>query len=487
MKEILRLSHMYTDIPGNVNLRDFNLTVSSGEVVYLVANTDVEKYLIRDILLGRQKFSGGSIHCGGRKQTEWDDQRAYGNGVFYIDERHQLVSGFTAMENICVMKKTAWKEVVIPRGRSHRTVQKLLDMVGLQKKPEESVASFSHFEKQLVCVARMLYQGARVLIVDGLENKYSMREILHMQRLIRMLADMDISWILLQRQPAQFLPICSKCVLLRAGCDAKLLFQPDITWEKIAAYRLLYVLPDVRAIEEKQEKQTSSAGKFLARHPDGVEKEYRIIGYYDLGIDSKVGFLEYLQQFQDGQWQVSVGGESLGKTVDHKKGHLLIGTNSVEELMYNLNLGENLAFAVRCRTDGRKVFLSHKLCNYLRMEFLRYFDLDPKVKTLGELSYFERKLLSIYRWLLVGNVRSILLEEPNLNLQGIEIEKMQEYLSVICHNYAPIGIFSKNAQELIETCEVIVLTYNKKYIKIYEKDEFHTIIPETTRMIHELT
>ena len=82
MREILKLSHIYTDAPSNFKLRDFNLTVGSGEVIYLVANTDVEKYLIKDIITGMNADYRGGIYYRNRKQTRWNSQEAYVNGIF---------------------------------------------------------------------------------------------------------------------------------------------------------------------------------------------------------------------------------------------------------------------------------------------------------------------------------------------------------------------------------------------------------------------
>lgn len=486
MREILKLTHIYTDAPSNFKLRDFNLTVGSGEVIYLVANTDVEKYLIKDIITGMNADYRGGIYYRNRKQTRWNSQEAYVNGIFYVDERHQLVPKFTIMENICVMKKTAPAEVIIPLGQELRRTREILELIGLQRNPEECIEHFSHFEKQLVCIAKMIYKGAQILMIDGLENKYSMREILHMRSLVSVLSGMDLALIFLQRQPAEMLSICSKCVLMRRGSDVKVLFQPEITRERISEYRLSNTSSEAKPENPVQEKVRRISRKFSVKNQHGTEKRYRIIGYYDLGVDSKVHFREYLQHLNESQVQVSIDGELLRDIVDRDGESLIVGINSVEELMYNLNLGENLAFTFRYMEKRRRYLMRHKLCTYLRMEFLKKFDIDPKVRKLEELSYFERKLLSIYRWLQVGDTRSIILEEPYLNLQGDEIEQMQQYLTTICQEHAPVGIFSKNALELMKTCDVILLSYNQRFIKYYEKEDFDKIIPETTRMIDEL-
>ena len=57
------------------------------------------------------------------------------------------------------MKKTAPAEVIIPLGQELRRTREILELIGLQRNPEECIEHFSHLEKQLVCIAKMLYKG----------------------------------------------------------------------------------------------------------------------------------------------------------------------------------------------------------------------------------------------------------------------------------------------------------------------------------------
>lgn len=486
MREILKLSHIDTETPANFKLRDFNLTVGSGEIIYLVANTDVEKYLIKDIITGRCGDYQGSLYYRNRKMHDWNGQKAYDMGVFYVDERHQLVSKFSVLENICVMKKTKPSELVIPMSQELEKTKRILELIGLQKKPGECVEHFSHFEKQLVCIAKMLYKGAELLIVDGMENKYSMREIIHMRNLLSVLKEMDLAVILLQRQPEELLSVSTKCVLMHMGSDAKILFPPQITKESISEYRLSNVsYPANQDLQEKEKKDKIST-KFLVKDGAGTEERHRIIGYYDLGVDSKVHFKEYIQTLNDRAVQVTVNGCSLQEMAAREDEILNISSNSVSELMYHLDIGENLAFAFRFMEKRPRHLINRKFCSYLRIEFQRKFDIDPRKKRLQDLSYFEQKLLSIYRWMQVGHVGLIILEEPYLNLQGEEIDRMQQYLLEICRKYAPVALFSKNGQELMKTCNAILLSYNRRFIRYYKQEEFDKIIADTTRMIDQL-
>ena len=159
----------------------------------------------------------------------------------------------------------------------------------------------------------------------------------------------------------------------------KVLFQPEITRERSSEYRLSNTSSEAKPENPVQEKVRRISRKFSVKNQHGTEKRYRIIGYYDLGVDSKVHFREYLQHLNESQVQVSIDGELLRDIVDRDGESLIVGINSVEELMYNLNLGENLAFTFRYMEKRRRYLMRHKLCTYLRMEFLKKFDIDPKV------------------------------------------------------------------------------------------------------------
>lgn len=487
MKELIKLSHIETEITGGFQLRDFNLTIGSGEIVYLVADTDVEKYLIKNILTGRIDDFRGSFYLGNRRQTEWDQNIAYENGIFYVDERHQLAAKLNIMENVCAIRRTSAAEIVINRLQDSKRTAEILELVGLEKRPNESIEFFSHFERQLVCIAKMIYSGARLLIFDGLENKYSIREILHIQNLVKILSEMDIAVLFLQRQPEEILSVCTKCVLVWEGCDGKILFPPEITREMIAEYRFSHSQSAFKSVNFIEEQKKINENNFVLKNPKGEEQRYHIIGYYDIDLDSSVHFREYLQQLNENTVQVSIAGKTLRERLDHQGDTLMISMDSVEELMYNLNLGENLAFVFRNMEKRKPVFIKPRFCTYLRMEFLKKFGIRQDVKSLDELRYYEKKLLSIYRWLQVGNVESIFLEEPYLNLQEDEMEKMKQYLLEVSREHAPLGIFSKNVFDLSDICDAIIVSCKGQFLKYYEKDEFGQIMPETAKMIREMS
>ena len=484
MKEILKLVHVYTG-ETDQDLRDFNLTAGSGEIIYIEAATDIEKNQICSLLTGITGDFRGNIYLHGKLQTGWNRQAADNAGIYFVDEKHQLVPEMTVFENICVMKQTAPSEVLIPFRKQMKEVRNLLELTGLQKKPGEKIGRFSHFEKQLVCIARMLYRGVRLFILDGMENKCSMREIRHMKNLVKKLAAMEIGIIFLQRQPAELLQICTKCVILRDGSDAKILFKPDISGSIIADYRLVFSQIGVNHTTfQAKVGQEMNTTCFQIQFENGVIKTCRTIGFFDLVIDSNIHFKEYLSKMTGRKIRVSVNGENLENLLEDRRKIPLIGSAGPDdELLANLDLGENLAFAFRYMEKGLRWYLSPRLCLYLRMEFLKKFNLDSEIRNLKEMSYFEKKLLAVYRWLQTGNFHAIVLEEPYLNLQGEEIEKMQEYFLDISSRQKPVGIFSKNVAELIKTCEVIILSYNKEYVKYYDKENFDSIIPETARMI----
>ena len=484
MKEILKLVHIYTGV-AEQNLKDFNLTAGSGEIIYIEAETDIEKNQICSLLTGTTGDFRGSVYLNGKLQTDWNRQAADSAGIYYVDERHQLVPEMTVFENICVMKQTAPMEVLIPFQKQMKEVRKLLELTGLEKKPGEIIEKFSHFEKQLVCITRLLYRGVRLFVLDGMENKYSMREIRHMKNLVEKLAAMGIGIIFLQRQPAELLQICTKCVLLREGSDAKILFKPEISGNKITDYRLVFSRADVNYTEFKPgSSREVNKTCFQLELEQGNIRTCRTVGFFDRVIDSNIHFKEYLKGLSGGRIKISVGGESLTKLLDDQRKVPLIGGNGPDgELLSNLDLGENLAFAFRYMEKRMRWYLSPRLCLYLKMEFLKKFNMDSKIRSLKEMSYFEKKLLAVYRWTQNGRLRAVILEEPYLNLQGEEIEQMQKYLLDISNGQGPVGIFSKNVTELIKTCEVIILSYNREYVKCYDKKDFGCIIPETARMI----
>lgn len=469
MKEILKLSHICTEKPRNFKLQDFNLNICEGDIIYLFANTDVEKNVIINILTGVRNDYTGNIHLYGELKS-WNSELAHAGRVFYVDERRQLVYRFNIMENICAMVKGACGDIVIPKNAHYSETQKLLDFLQLSRNPRDQIEDFSHYEKQLVCIAKMLYRGARILLLNGAENTYNMREILHLRQLIRKLADKGIAIVLFQKQPEEILSVCTKCILMRGGSDSKVLFQPEITKERIAEYRIIHSQTEPAFFAEGEMNRTA----------------YRVLGYYDLGIDSNVGFAEYIQRLCQEDLQTQSEVLDLLKTAREPDNVAVIASDSADTMLDNLDLAANLDVYFWSLSARKRVLLQKHYSQYLRKAFLQKFGLDEEIRRIAELSYYERKLLSIYRWMQIGKYSSIILEEPYLNLQGAEVEGMRKYLAELSLEHGSVQIFSKNAAEMVRICDGIILSYNGKFIKYYSKCDFEDMITEAPKIIEGL-
>lgn len=469
MKEILKLSHIFTERPRNFRLQDFNLTICSGDIIYLFANTDVEKYVIIDILTGARKDYTGNIHLYGESKA-WNSELAYESRVFYVDERKQLIYRFNIMENICAMVKTSSGDIVIPRHTHYSETKRLLDFLQLSRNPQEQIEDFSHYEKQLVCIAKMLYRGARILLLNGAENMYNMREILHLRQLIKKLADKGVAIVLFQKQPAEILPVCTKCVLMRDGRDSKILFQPEITKEQIAEYRIIQ----------------SQAEPDFSREGEKKDSVHRILGYYDLGIDSNVRFGKYMERLCREELHIQTEVYPFLKAARKLENTVVIALDSADTMMENLDLASNLDVYLWCLSARKRILLQKHYSQYLRKAFLQKFELNEEIRKITELSYYERKLLSIYRWMQIGRYSSIILEEPYLNLQGAEVEGMRKYLAELSQEHGSVQIFSKNAAEMVRICDGIILSYNGKYMKYYKKCDFEDLMAEAPQIIEGL-
>lgn len=469
MKEIIKLSHISTEKPRNFRLQDFNLTICGGDVIYLYANTDVEKNIIIEILTGvKRDYTGNIRFCGELK--DWDSDFAYKSGVFYIDEKRQLVSSLNVMENICAMGKTSSADIVIPRFTHYTETNKLLEFLQLSKNPQDLVEGFSHYEKQLVCIAKMLYQGARMLLLNGAENKYNIREMLHLKQVITKLADRGIAIVLFQKQPAEILPACTKCILMRSGSDSKILFPPEITKERITEYRIIHSRAEPDLFPE-MEKESST---------------YRILGYYDLGIDSNVRFAEYIQRLCGSGLQIQPEAGAFLKAAEKQENVVIITSDSADTMMENLDLAANLDVYFWSLSSRKRIMLQKHYSQYLRNAFLQKFGLNEEIREIAELSYYEQKLLSIYRWMQIGRYSSIILEEPYLNLQGAEVEGMRRYLEELSRNNDSVQIFSKNAAELVKVCHGIILSYNGEFIKYYSKYNYEDMMKEAPKIFEGL-
>jgi len=162
---IIQLNNASISQSSGVVISNLNLTVKKGEFVYLLGKTgsgksSVMKCLYADVSLqsGTGTVAGFELHNLKRKDIPFLRRKL---GIVFQD--FQLLGDRSIFENLrFVMKATGWRE----EEQIKKTVNEVLEKVGLFGKGSKMPHEISGGEQQRVAIARALINHPEIILAD---------------------------------------------------------------------------------------------------------------------------------------------------------------------------------------------------------------------------------------------------------------------------------------------------------------------------------
>jgi simple sugar transport system ATP-binding protein len=151
--------------PGVIANSDINITVRRGTVHAIVGENGAGKSTLMKILYGMQQPDEGEIRIDGRPVSFHSPADAIAAGVGMVHQHFMLADNFTVLENI-VLGSEPTSAGRLDFGRARRRIAELSSTYGLDLDPDELVERLGVGERQRVEIAKVLYRGARLLILD---------------------------------------------------------------------------------------------------------------------------------------------------------------------------------------------------------------------------------------------------------------------------------------------------------------------------------
>ena len=166
--------------------RDATLTVRRGEIHALVGENGAGKSTLMRILAGMYPPDGGRVEVNGKDVTGWSTREAIAAGVGMVHQHFMLVPTLTVAENL-VLGQELTKGMQLDRAGAERAVRELCERTGLIVDPSRLVSELSVGELQRVEILKVLYRGAKILILDEPTAVLSPPEVTELWRVLRRL------------------------------------------------------------------------------------------------------------------------------------------------------------------------------------------------------------------------------------------------------------------------------------------------------------
>jgi ABC-type sugar transport system ATPase subunit len=221
--EAIRTEHVAKRFDGVVALADVNLRLGKGEVLGLVGDNGAGKSTLIKILTGFLRLDAGKIFVHGLEVDLHSVTRARSFGIDTVYQDLALIPDLPVYANMFLRREIVGRRLglvpLLRKDEMRRRARDHLHEMGVQIPSVDSeVAKLSGGQRQAIAIARSVYSGAQILLLDEPLAAMGAREArLILELILKLKRRGDVSMIIISHTFAQIFEVCDRINLLRGG------------------------------------------------------------------------------------------------------------------------------------------------------------------------------------------------------------------------------------------------------------------------------
>lgn len=155
----------FSYLPGLEILTRVTLTLSTGQVMFILGANGTGKTTLLECLFGLRQPSRGHVEVDGRDLHQLSP-RDRAKRIGLVPQWHEPVFEFSVRETVLMGRAPHLGAFSSPGREDRRAADRAMDAVGIRSLGNRPYTRISGGERQLVMIARGLAQGARCLLMD---------------------------------------------------------------------------------------------------------------------------------------------------------------------------------------------------------------------------------------------------------------------------------------------------------------------------------
>ncbi|MGW0478400.1 ABC transporter ATP-binding protein [Nonomuraea sp. NPDC003214] len=229
--------------PGVVANHDICITVQPGTVHAIVGENGAGKSTLMKILYGMQKPDEGTIKVNGREVAFRTPSDAIDAGIGMVHQHFMLADNFTVLENIVLGAEPRKGGVMLDTGRARARINQLAESHGLRVDPDRLVEDLGVGDRQRVEILKVLYRGARILILDEPTAVLVPQEVEELFENLREFTAGGLTVIFISHKLDEVLSIADAITVIRRGTTVASVDPADVTARQLAELMVGSELP----------------------------------------------------------------------------------------------------------------------------------------------------------------------------------------------------------------------------------------------------
>src|SRR5256714_11892377 len=220
--------------PGVAANDHVDLEVRQGEIHALVGENGAGKSTLMNILYGLIKADAGEILIEGKPAPMQGPRDAIRHGIGMVHQHFMLIPVFTVGENVVLGSEPVRVGGFYDHAVARKAIEDLTRRYGLALDPDARVGELPVGLQQRVEIVKVLYRGARILILDEPTGVLTPQESTELFRVLRDLVKSGKTIIFISHKLKEVLAISDRITVMRRGKVVGHLVTKDTNEAEIA-------------------------------------------------------------------------------------------------------------------------------------------------------------------------------------------------------------------------------------------------------------
>ncbi|WP_199486521.1 ABC transporter ATP-binding protein [Actinomadura logoneensis] len=248
----VRLTSITKRFPGVVANRDIDLEIRRGEVHALCGENGAGKSTLMKILYGMQKPDEGTIEIAGEQVSFRTPADAIERGIGMVHQHFKLADNLTVLENVVLGAEPRKRNKRFP-GRfgfgidfaaARTRIREMAEQYGMRLDPDTLVENLGVGDRQRVEILKVLYRGAKVLILDEPTAVLVPQEVDELFGNLRELRAQGLTVLFISHKLDEVLSVADSISVIRRGTTVATRLDPrEVTSRRLAELMVGSELP----------------------------------------------------------------------------------------------------------------------------------------------------------------------------------------------------------------------------------------------------
>jgi ABC-type uncharacterized transport system ATPase subunit len=306
--------------PGVVANCDVTFDVARGEVHAVVGENGAGKSTLMKILYGMQRPDEGVVEVDGREVRFRSPSDAIAAGIGMVHQHFMLADNLTVVENV-VLGSEPTRGGRLDLAAARRRITEISEAYGLGVRPDALVETLGVGDRQRVEILKVLYRGARVLILDEPTAVLVPQEVDELFASLDGLRARGVSILFISHKLDEVLRVSDTITVIRRGTTVASVAAAEVDARRLAELMVGSELPQpTRGPSTVTEQVALEVEGLTVRSPEGRAlvddvsfrvRRGEVVGVAGVEGNGQAELVEALLGIRPAQGRVVLGGRDV--------------------------------------------------------------------------------------------------------------------------------------------------------------------------------